>query len=428
MIVCHDVAGRMKQFDSANTIHITQLYDGDGLPAYRLETHPGLIDRATIYYVRSSVLGGQTITELKANGGKRRTYVYAGGGEIARQEKIGNAPDSVTWMTRDPITGDEGSITRDPLGGYLGNELSVLEPDYAALKGDATTHDTDADPFDSGSGCTLDGVPIDCSLAIGLANHGGAVQAPLKSIVPVTYLGQRTLAVFQATNDGYEGFVPVTGRYTGEGHIASINPPRLFRRGQLSGDTDLRRLNGVGDDDPEASLARSTGLVGWQSDRDKAGRKYPFGFHLDVTVPRDQQHKLGDIKECGKFKAKVFLSKVPRDVIDQVQITRFEQDHTDEHYFRVLGEPTVTIKGDRLTYTATVQVGNVVALNLNGSEAGGIAVFVRVPTAGVSPADTVTLKADEWVFRYQEWFGIRDTIPGANRGDPFKGCDNKPLK
>jgi hypothetical protein len=32
----YDTAGRMKQFDSANTIVITQLYDGDGLPGYRL--------------------------------------------------------------------------------------------------------------------------------------------------------------------------------------------------------------------------------------------------------------------------------------------------------------------------------------------------------------------------------------------------------
>ena len=245
----YDVAGRMKQFDSANTIHITQLYDGDGLPAYRLETHPGLIDRATIYYVRSSVLGGQTITELKANGGKRRTYVYAGGGEIARQEKIGNAPDSVTWMTRDPITGDEGFITRDPLGGFLGNEFSVLEPDYAALKGDATTHDTDADPFDSGSGCTLDGAPIDCSSFARLVNNGAvSAQVGGKLMGDVSHVGiggfwikQWTPSEPTSTNPDPEGplslnvtdnaysdvWVPFAGADKRQAKSASPGPRRL---------------------------------------------------------------------------------------------------------------------------------------------------------------------------------------------------------
>ena len=164
----YDSAGRMVKF---NDPFLNQSYDGDGLPAKRVEFRPGLNDRATIYYVRSSVLGGQPITELKPDGFKRRTYVYAQGEDIARQEKIAGLPDQVQWIGRDPITGDD-DVTRDPLGGYLGNPNDVTFSDYESLKGNATTHDTDADPFDVGSGCTLDGVPIDCSLFASLINNG----------------------------------------------------------------------------------------------------------------------------------------------------------------------------------------------------------------------------------------------------------------
>jgi hypothetical protein len=80
-------------------------------------------------------------------------------------------PDQAKWISRDPITGD-AEIDRDPLGGYLGGEFDVLAADYATLKGDAPTHDADADPFDSGSGCTLDGIPMDCSTFASMANNG----------------------------------------------------------------------------------------------------------------------------------------------------------------------------------------------------------------------------------------------------------------
>jgi hypothetical protein len=116
------------------------------------------------------MLGGQAITELSSEGFKRRPYVYLNGAEIARQEKKPGL-DEVKWISRDPITGDD-DITRDPLGGYIGGEFDVFAPDYATLKGDAPTHDREANPFDSGSGCTLDGIPIDCSTFAGLVNNG----------------------------------------------------------------------------------------------------------------------------------------------------------------------------------------------------------------------------------------------------------------
>ncbi len=192
----YDTAGRMVKY---NDTFLNQSYDGDGLPAKRVESRQNLQDRATIYYVRSSVLGGQPITELRPDGFKRRTYVYANGGEIARQEKMGI--DTVVWIGRDPITKDD-DITRDPLGGYLGNPSDVKFPDYASLKGDAPTHDADADPFDSGSGCTLDGVPIDCSLAIGMANNGGAIVAPLKGVFGVTLNSRSALGAVDPSGDG----------------------------------------------------------------------------------------------------------------------------------------------------------------------------------------------------------------------------------
>src|SRR5215208_763285 len=57
----------------------------------------------------------------------------------------------------------------------------------------------DADPFEPGTGCTLDGVPINCGIVAGIVNHGGANLSPVQTIVAVN----GKLAIYDAGSDGF---------------------------------------------------------------------------------------------------------------------------------------------------------------------------------------------------------------------------------
>jgi hypothetical protein len=88
--------------------------------------------------------------------------------------------------------------------------------------------------------------------------------APQDQVIAVRYKGEWVLAQWQAFGDGYQGYVPTTATYSGEGHITSINPPKLVRgpHGPNDPNTNLAALNGVvGSDDPTVVLARSTGSI-----------------------------------------------------------------------------------------------------------------------------------------------------------------------
>jgi hypothetical protein len=72
---------------------LTQSYDGDHLRVKKIE------NGATTYYLRSSVLGAQVISELNSSGGLQRGYVYLGDQLLALQES-----NQVSWVHQDPIT------------------------------------------------------------------------------------------------------------------------------------------------------------------------------------------------------------------------------------------------------------------------------------------------------------------------------------
>jgi hypothetical protein len=109
---------------------------------------PGsILDQGTNYFVRSSVLGGQIITEAEKTGRKAQTYVIAAGTVLARQ--LVNTPDTsptqqVAWEHRDSgdtevkFTDSSGyessnftSSRYDPLGRMVGFpefEVPILPP------------------------------------------------------------------------------------------------------------------------------------------------------------------------------------------------------------------------------------------------------------------------------------------------------------
>ncbi len=102
------------QQTSAGTM--TQSYDGDRLRVKKVE------NSVTTYYLRSSVLGGQVISELNGSGVLQRSYVYLGSELLAVQQN-----NQVSWVHQDPvtksrrITNSSGTVTStidlDPWGG-----------------------------------------------------------------------------------------------------------------------------------------------------------------------------------------------------------------------------------------------------------------------------------------------------------------------
>src|SRR5215213_8832696 len=95
---------------------LSQSYDGDRLRVKKVES--GM----TTYYLRSSLLGGQVVSELNASGALQRGYVYLGSQMLAIQQS-----NQVSWVHQDPVTKSQrvtnsgGTVTStidlDPWGG-----------------------------------------------------------------------------------------------------------------------------------------------------------------------------------------------------------------------------------------------------------------------------------------------------------------------
>ena len=90
---------------------IQQDYDGDGQRVKQTENY------ATIYYVRSSVLGGAVVTEINQtnNGTEKTGYVYALGGMLAQQHDPATGADTVKYNYANPVTGaTRGAVDSEP--------------------------------------------------------------------------------------------------------------------------------------------------------------------------------------------------------------------------------------------------------------------------------------------------------------------------
>lgn len=95
---------------------LTQSYDGNGLRVKKVESG------VTTYYLRSTVLGGQVISEINSSGVFQRGYAYLGSQMLAIQQN-----NAVSWVHQDPltksqrVTNSSGTVTStidlDPWGG-----------------------------------------------------------------------------------------------------------------------------------------------------------------------------------------------------------------------------------------------------------------------------------------------------------------------
>jgi YD repeat-containing protein len=108
----YDAAGRSGSvFSAASNKTITPVYDGDGQVVHRTEVE-GSTTISNFFQLRSTVMGGNVITELDSAGQKKKGYVYCNGKLIARQE-----PNWIIWQHENPFTGTRGISGRDGIGG-----------------------------------------------------------------------------------------------------------------------------------------------------------------------------------------------------------------------------------------------------------------------------------------------------------------------
>ena len=101
----YDAAGEIRTvgtFEPQSTT--TRSSDGEGRQVKTVEATFNESSQtwttATTYYLHSTVLSGQVLTEMAADGVKTRTFVYAGGTVLAWQKYFGTA-EAVEWEHRD---------------------------------------------------------------------------------------------------------------------------------------------------------------------------------------------------------------------------------------------------------------------------------------------------------------------------------------
>ena len=180
----YDAAGRQNEFMSnvfiggwptsypmQSVLEVSQTFDGNSKPvkktkAFRWEEYVGEEYRInesieSVYYLRSTVLGGQVVAELDETGYKRLGYVFAGRMRLATQYvgDPGHGYD-VAWVSTSPATGSEympnssflGRTELDPLGNdvtYAPQPQVVSEPVFYNPKFDQIPLEIEGGPSEA---------------------------------------------------------------------------------------------------------------------------------------------------------------------------------------------------------------------------------------------------------------------------------------
>ena len=159
------------------------VYDGDGRAVKQTQASYRVgytVPPNTIkYQVWSSVLGS-ALTELRDDGTKARTKVFAGGAVIAEQMAgvASLSSDTVEWISADPVTGSNarlkktGAFYDDERKEYeaLGQEVLPTEPPVKASEGSpGTSNNTASEPewlceMHSRDGTDFFELPVQCKI------------------------------------------------------------------------------------------------------------------------------------------------------------------------------------------------------------------------------------------------------------------------
>ncbi|HEY3102465.1 MAG TPA: hypothetical protein VGJ69_02665, partial [Pyrinomonadaceae bacterium] len=287
----YDASGRRVQSTQTtsrpNPIHPTiiwttvtanaETYDGDGVRIKTSRTsqlNNNAPTTASTFFLRSSVTGN-LIAEYDASGVRQKAYVFAGRDIIAEGQRLYDGTTRTVWQHANPVTGDglntdaQGvaleRTNTDPMGVNVGDTDPFVsnEPTNGGDGEGMSQSSIDAMvaaliPGWGGPTCKVDGAITGCRFAFGALSSGaGVLLNPGANTTPrvVVYQGQSVLATYRATYDGYQGLMPVTAQYTGNGNFAPISsggPPSL--QSNTLHDTNFAALNHA---TGEAHLAQS---------------------------------------------------------------------------------------------------------------------------------------------------------------------------
>jgi YD repeat-containing protein len=267
-------------FTTATTNSST--YDGDGMLVQSARTtqfNNNAPTTNTTFYVRSSLFRS-VVAQYDSAGVRQKAYVFAGRSLLAQQQRNGDGTTRLMWQHINPLTGDGldtdsngvalDRTTVDPMGVNLGDSDPFTPPADGSEDGTEGASQSAINamvaaiiPGWGGPTCKIDGMVTSCRLALGALSSGAAVLlSPGANTTPrmVVYQGQSVLATYQATYDGYQGYMPITAQYTGNGTFSAIGsggPPNL--QTNTLHDTNFALLNHASGEAHLALSAQNSG-------------------------------------------------------------------------------------------------------------------------------------------------------------------------
>jgi YD repeat-containing protein len=147
----YDAAGHLTRLVNLSQSDIYRFYDGDGKEAKR-ETRRwidnsyapappyGHWTQEKSFYIRSSVLGGEIISEAGTTGRKLKTYVKANGTTLATQNVFANAAQALTFEHTDAAgMSYRSTAANGEVNEYEGTEMSPVELDPKGANVGTTT-------------------------------------------------------------------------------------------------------------------------------------------------------------------------------------------------------------------------------------------------------------------------------------------------
>ncbi|HEX8353010.1 MAG TPA: Ig-like domain-containing protein, partial [Pyrinomonadaceae bacterium] len=212
----YDAAGRLFQKTQTTSRRVTSggavittavttvdTFDADGIGVKRdliRKINANQPTTQTTYYLRSSVLGGRTITEYNTSGARKTSYAWAGGEVLAQQTGADSSSPKLRWQHLNPVTGDGretdsggallASTYLDPDGVNVGVmdpfTLEADDPSVRGLSGGSPINARVAEIMASyeDMNCSIDGILSSCRMARSMVENGSAVQCPQNDCGP----------------------------------------------------------------------------------------------------------------------------------------------------------------------------------------------------------------------------------------------------
>ena len=282
-------------------------YDGDGQQYKRVETKQTNSQQPsseTKFFLRSSVLGGQVVTEYDGLGARQKSYVSGGGAVITSSPSAG-----LIWRFNNPVTGDgreTDGLGKVTTGSYLDPEgVDVRVSDPASTQGEPPPLDTlpQAGAYSAylprsmgGSGrCSFNGMETGCALVNSLLASGAADQCLDNDCGPqnVTVIARdragqvvgRTTVTVHEGDPGWNG--SLDGFYDGR-NPGFFDPSRAFAlaflrsisrsSGIFEGEGALRREEALDPQNPCGGVnADGEGGQGWYRYPNRGKKRIDYG-------------------------------------------------------------------------------------------------------------------------------------------------------